>query len=78
MSNLTYNQNEKQIKKIIGDKGVEFIVDGLKYFSDKEKTEIVDPAIDALTHISSIPDSLNYVEQNKQDSIDVLVDILRQ
>lgn len=65
MSNLTYNQNEKQINKIIGEQGVEFIVDGLKYFSDKEKIDIVDPAIDALTHISSIPDSLNYIEKNK-------------
>ena len=38
----------------------------------------MDPAIDALTHVCSFPDSLQYIEKNKQDSIDALVDILRQ
>lgn len=57
---------------------MELIADGLKYYSQKEKLEIVDPAIDSLTHISSLPDSLEYVEKHKPESIDTLVDILRQ
>ena len=61
----------------MNDKGIELIADGLKYFSQNEKLEIVDPALDSLTHMSSLPNSLNYVEKNKPESIDTLVDILR-
>lgn len=62
MSNLSYNQGEAKLQKIMEDKGIEFLVDSLKHFAQKEKTDLVDPAIDSLTHMSELKPSLGYIE----------------
>ena len=76
VSNLAYDPKEENIKKIIGDKGIELILATLKFYANKRDPETTEICIDALANISAHPLALDYL--SKTNVIDILIDILRQ
>ena len=78
ISNLTYEPNEENVKKILQDKGLELILDNLGYYTNLKNEVNAEAAIDALTHISNSQNTLKYLEKTKTDCIDILIDILRE
>ena len=78
ISNISYDPKDEFINKIIKDKGIELILDTLDFYIKKKDEETSEAAIDALTHVSSSINTLQYLEKSNTNAIDVLVDILRQ
>lgn len=76
ISNLSYEPRPEVLEKIISDKGVELILETLGFYSKKNDAETTEVAVDALTHVSASPKTLEYL--TKTDVVDVLVDLLRQ
>lgn len=76
VSNLAYDPKAKNLEKIIQDKGLDLIVDALKFYHDKKDVETTEVSIDALTHISVDPKVVDYL--TKTDVTDILTDMLRQ
>ena len=76
MSNLAYEPQDAKVARIIADKGIELIIDALKFYTGKKDLETTEISIDALANVSSHPQSLEYLA--KTNVIDALVDLLRE
>lgn len=76
MSNIAYEPQDAKVARIITDKGIELIIEALKYYSVKKDPETTEICIDALANVSSHPQALEYL--TKTNVTDVLVDILRE
>lgn len=76
VSNIAYEPKDHNINKILGDKGIELILETLRFYSGKRDLETTEICIDALANVSAHPKALEYL--NKTNVIDILVDILRQ
>ena len=76
VSNLAYEPKDNILDKIITDKGLELILDTLKFYTEKRDEETTEVCIDALTHVSADPKAVNYL--TKTDAVNLLIDLLRQ
>jgi hypothetical protein len=75
LANMAYEQRPEVTNKIIDDKGLELIVDGLKFYTDKRDLDTTEVAIDALAHIATNPRAVKYLEGT--NVADALIDLVR-
>jgi hypothetical protein len=75
ISNMAYEHRPEVTDKIIADKGLELIVDALKFYTDKRDLETTEVAIDALSHIAANPQAVKYLEGT--NVVDALINLVR-
>ena len=75
--NLSYDPQEKFVKKIIKDKGIELILDAMEFYNEQKNEQNTETSIDSLALICNSPLALEYLEKKKNKAVDILVDILR-
>lgn len=76
--NLAYQKEERFVKKLIEDKGMELILDAMEHYNKAKNLQNTETAIDALTLTCHSPLALDYLEKKENKAADTLVDILRQ
>lgn len=75
IGNMSYEKKPEVTNKIIDDKGLELIIDALKFYTDKRDLDTTEVTINALAHLATNPQAIKYLENTTV--ADALIDLTR-